>query len=220
MKHQIKQDDHRLQIFHEGRKRRLFVGELIYDKQSSRFILTYDKRYARSKKAIPLGPGLDLFTLRHESEQNKLFPLLEDRIPEKSNPAYIDYCKSQGISINEKNPIILLGTIGRRGPSSFVFELVHDEEFDPVEIVSFRKKLDITQHDLAQAFDVKKSTLQRIEAGVSRDMNTLKRLEILLKFPDVAIWQLKKTGNLVHRDVLNKLLNYFKNDRSGNFGGP
>ena len=47
-----------------------------------------------------------------------------DRIPSKENPAYPDYCKSQGISVNETNPIILLIAIGKRGPSTFIFEPV------------------------------------------------------------------------------------------------
>lgn len=209
MNYQIKPDENKLQIFHEGRKRRIFVGELIYDKDNERYVLTYDKKYARSKKAIPLGPGLDLFKLRHESEKHTLFPLLLDRIPEKSNPAYIDYCKSQGISLDEENPIILLGTIGKRGPSSFIFELVYQSKFDPADVIQLRQKLHVTQHDFSQAFDIKKSTLQRIEAGVSHDMNTLKRLEILLTFPEVAVWQLKQTGRLVHNDVRTKLISYF-----------
>jgi len=209
MNYQLKPDANKLQIFHEGRKRRVLVGELFFDPKKERYILTYDKEYVHLKEAIPLGPGLDLFKLRHESEKNKLFPSLTDRIPEKSNPAYIDYCQSQGISFDETNPIILLGTIGKRGPSSFIFELIYESKFDPNEIIQLREQLSITQHDLALAFDIKKSTLQRIEAGHSHDINTLKRLEILIKFPDVALWQLQQTGGLLHKDVRNKLINYF-----------
>jgi DNA-binding XRE family transcriptional regulator len=125
--------------------------------------------------------------LRHRSEKGKLFPSFIDRIPDKSNPAYKDYCKAQGVSLNEKNPIILLGAIGKRGPSSFIFEPVYYSEFDPIEIKNLRKKLQITQHDIAEAFDINKRTLQRIEKGTSQDLNTLKRLQILLKFPNVAL---------------------------------
>lgn len=206
----IKLDKNRLQIFHESRKRRVFVGELIYDKDKNRYELIYDKKYILSKNAISIGPELSLFKLRHQSEKGKLFPSLIDRIPDKANPAYDDYCKAQGISSNEENPIILLGSIGKRGPSSFVFEPVYNDEFNPIEITKLREKLNITQHDLSLALDIKKATLQRIEAGVSRDINTLKRIQILLEFPEVALWQLKQTGSKVHRDVLNKLLKYFE----------
>lgn len=209
MNHPIKPNENRLQIFHEGRKRRIFVGELIYDKEKDRYELIYDKSYTHYKSAIPISPDLNLFKLRHQSEKGKLFPALLDRIPEQANPAYKDYCKSQGISPNEKNPIILLGSIGKRGPSSFIFEPIYHSEFNPVDITKLREQLHITQHDLARAFDITKSTLQRIESGASHDQNTLKRIQILFEFPEVALWQLKQTGGRIHSNVLTKLMKYF-----------
>ena len=203
-------DEYRLKIFHESRKRRILVGELIYDKKNDRYELTYDKNYAFSKNAIPISPDLDLFKLRHQSEKGKLFPSFIDRIPDKTNPAYSDYCEAQGISTTEKNPIILLGSIGKRGPSSFIFEPVYYSKFDSTDIINLRKQLLITQHDLAKAFDISQTTLQRIEARVSNDLTTLRYMQILLKFPDVALWQLKQTGSQVHKDVLTKLIKYFQ----------
>lgn len=212
MNDRTKPIENRLQIYHEGRKRRVYVGELTFDKEKEIYELIYDKKYAHSKSAIPIGPELDLFKLRHQSEKNKLFPSLLDRIPEKSNPAYPDYCRSQGISPNEKNPIILLGTIGKRGPSSFIFELTYYDKFDPADITKLREKLNITQHDFAIAFDIKKSTLQRIESGASHEYNTLQRIQILLVFPEVALWQLKLTGARIHSNELNKIVSYFENE--------
>ncbi len=206
----IKPNPNKLHIYHEGKKRRVFAGELIYIKEKDIYELTYDEKYASSKSAIPVGPGLDLLHLRHESKKGKLFPSFLDRIPDKDNPAYEDYCRSQGISPEEKNYIILLQTIGRRGPSSFIYEGVYEDEFHPVDIINLRNKLQITQHDLATAFDIKQQTLQRIEAGTSYDSNTLKHLQIIFKFPEVALWQLKLTGSRVHSDVLQKLIQFFK----------
>jgi len=91
-------DKHRLKIFHESRKRRIFVGELIYNKKKDRYEFIYDKSYAHSKNAIPLSPDLNLFTLHHQSKKGELFPSFLDRIPDPENPAYKDYCKTQGIS--------------------------------------------------------------------------------------------------------------------------
>jgi DNA-binding XRE family transcriptional regulator len=206
----IKIDPYRLHIFHEGRKRRIFVAELIYVAEKDHYELIYDKKYANSKSAIPIGPDLDLIKLRHASKKGRLFQSLNDRIPDKSNPAYTDYCNAKGISLEEKNPIILLGTIGHRGPSSFIFELVYTAKFTTADIKELREKLQITQHDLAEALDISKQALQKIESGASQDLNTLKRIEILLTFSEVALWQLKKTGGRVHYAVLNKLMRYFE----------
>lgn len=210
MSYPLKLDENRLQIFHETKKRRVFVGELIYDKKRDIYELIYDENYVNSKNAIPIGPNLSIFKLHHQSKKGQLFPSFIDRIPDKSNPAYKDYCKAQEISPNEKNPIILLGAIGKRGPSSFIFEPVYYNEFDPRDIKSLREKLQITQHDLAEAFDINQRTLQRIETGISHDPNTLRCLQIILKFPKVALWQLKQSGSRVHKDVLVKLIKYFK----------
>jgi HipA-like protein len=209
MNYPVKLNKYRLNIFHEGRKRRILVGELIYDKEKNRYELIYDKKYAHSKNAIPISPDLDLFKLHHRSEKGKLFPAFIDRIPDKSNPAYNDYCEALGVATTEKNPIILLGAIGKRGPSSFVFEPVYSSKFDTKDIIKLREQLKITQHDLAKAFAISLTTLQRIEAGTSHDFNTLKYMEILFTFPEVALWQLKQTGNQIHKDVLGKLLEHF-----------
>ena len=153
---------------------------------------------------------MDLFKTSHLSGKGELFPSLNDRIPSKLNPAYKDYCRSQGISINEKNPIILLGFIGRRGPSSFIFEPVYKNEFSINDILNFRKRLEISQYDLAIALNLSEVTLQKIETGRSQDENILLRLQIYLEFPEVALWQLKQTVNQVHKDVSTKLIKYFQ----------
>lgn len=213
MNTKIKLDDSRLLVFHEGRKRRIFVGELVYIKKNDYYEFTYDKNYLNLKTAIPIGPELSLFKTKHKSAKGKLFPSLRDRIPLKANPAYEDYCRSQGISPNEKNLIILLGTIGKRGPSSFIFEPVYKNGFSIDEVAKLRAQLQITQHDLANALDLSELTLQKIEAGKSQDANTLKRLQIYFEFPEVALWQLKQTGNRVHINILERLIKYFSSKK-------
>ena len=210
MKSKLELDSNRLLIFQEGRKRRIFVGELHYSVVENQYELIYNKNYARSKKAIPLGPELDLFKLRHTSAKGILFPSLADRIPSRSNPAYKDYCKSQGISVEEKNPIILLGSIGKRGPSSFIFELIYKKEFSVTNIQKLREQLQISQYDFATALDFNQTTFQKIESQKSHDLNVLKRLQIYFEFPEVALWQLKQTGNKVKSEALVKLINYFE----------
>src|SRR2546428_10963427 len=110
-----------MDVYTEGRKRRLYVGDLSYSVEGDKYRFEYDESYLHSPSAIQLGPDLALDKKIHVSEPGKLFLSFADRLPDPSNPAYQEYCVSQGISVDEKNPIILLGTIGRRGPSTFVF---------------------------------------------------------------------------------------------------
>ena len=139
----------------EGRKRRAFVGVLTFVPAENLYRFEYDEKYFRSKGAIPLGPELNLAQKAHLSNPAALFPSLTDRIPDRANPAYADYCASQGISVDEQNPIILLGTIGRRGPSSFVFESVFISADEVLgKFKNFRQELDLSIYDLAQAFDI------------------------------------------------------------------
>src|SRR3990167_1460004 len=126
MHYSIKLNENHVKIFHEGRARRLFVAYLSFDSKKNKYLLEYNKRYVQLKNAVAFGPHLDLFTLKHYSQKGKMFPIFLDRIPDPQNPAYPDYCRSQGISVHEKNPIVLLGTIGRRGPSTFIFEPVYE----------------------------------------------------------------------------------------------
>lgn len=198
-----------INIFHEGRKRRVFVGKLRFLEKSQRYELIYDKAYAYSEQAIPLGPELSLFKLHHTSEKNTLFPSFQDRIPSKDNPAYKDYCEAEGISPQEKDPIILLGFIGRRGPSSFIFEPVYSSAFNTDTIKMMRDKIGITQHELAKALGINRATLARLETGKSHDVNTLKRIEIFFTFPEVGLWELKQTGAWLHSDALTKFIHYF-----------
>lgn len=94
------------------------------------------------ENAIPLGSDLDLCTKNH-FPKNKLFSVFSHRIPERSNSAYEDYCRLQGISIEEVNLIILLGTIGSRGQSSFVFEKIFQSTISFADIIKIRKELEV-----------------------------------------------------------------------------
>lgn len=208
MHSELERNKNRLQIFHEGRKRRIFVGELKYIEEKDYYELLYDKNYVALKIAIPISPELDLFKIKHISKKGKLFSVFIDRIPLKTNPAYADYCFAQNISVNETNSIILLGSIGKKGPSSFIFEPVYENKFTSFDIIKIRETLDISQHDLAKAFGLSEITIKKIETGTSKDANTLKLIQMFFTFPECGIWQLKQTGSRVHSSVLLKLRKY------------
>jgi HipA-like protein len=157
-------DKSQLQVFSESRKRRVLVGTLKWESGKNQFEFKYDPKYAKSKTAIPIGKELDLFKKSHTSK-GKLFPSFADRIPLKENPAYEDYCRSQGIAVDESNPIVLLISIGKRGPSTFVFAPVFVNKFTYEDVRKFRESLNISIHEWAAAFDFNPPTLQRLESG-------------------------------------------------------
>jgi len=203
----LQPDPHQLEVFHEGRRRRQLVGTLTYHPKTTRYSFTYDAKYLRQKNAVPLGPELPLTKPSYQSKAKQLFSSLMDRIPSKENPAYIDYCKAAGIDPGEENPVRLLTSVGRRGPSTFIFEPVY--KFDRDALISalkeFRQRLDISLWELARAFDVPYLTMQRIEASKSKDELTMRLIYCYLTFPDTAIWQLKISGRYVNRDSVIKI---------------
>lgn len=203
-----------LNVYLERRSSRTYVGKLT--KKESGFIFEYDKQYAYLENSIPIGPELPITKRIHKSEQ--LFSSFADRIPSKKNPAYVEYCEKFGIPLNEKDEIILLSTIGKRGPSSFVFEQEKTEEYTNYDYVAFRKSLELTLRDFATIFSASLTTLQRMEHGATdKGKELLKRIEIYDKFPEVALFELKRRRELIHSSkqenlerVLVEKINYLK----------
>jgi HipA-like protein len=195
-----------LNVYLERRSSRTYVGKLT--KADTGFNFEYDKNYAYAVNSIPVGPELPITKRTHNSLQ--LFSSFADRIPSQQNPAYVEYCEKFGISLSEKDEIILLSTIGKRGPSSFVFEVEKKEDYSGYDYLVFRKSLELTLRDFATIFDVSLTTLQRIELGKSsKGKEILKRIEIYDKFPDVALYEVGKRGGLIHsakKEKLEKIL--------------
>ena len=121
----IKKKTIAVDVYFEKYTSRQYVGRLTHEK--NRFVFCYDDIYLYSDKAMALGPDLPCTEKEHKSK--KLFISFEDRIPSKQNPAYKEYCEMTGISPQEKDPLVLVSTIGQKGPSSFIFVPVYDDEF-------------------------------------------------------------------------------------------
>jgi HipA-like protein len=217
----LKNDPNKLEVYTESRKRRLLVGELSYSTEDKKYRFKYNQKYKTSKSAIPIGPDLDLFRKEHVSKEKKLFSSFVDRIPSKSNPAYEEYCNAMGISPTEKNQILLLTTIGKKGPSTFIFEAVPLTDFSSFEVLSFRKKLQLSRHDFATLFGLNELTVQRIEKNETRDSAAFQLVKILLTFPEVALWRIMQTGKNVSGEVADRVkdflelqIKYKKNEES------
>lgn len=183
-------------MFLERRKTRLYVGRLTHEKKE--FVFTYDDQYLRAKNVIPLGPEFPL--TKRSFRSPSLFASLEDRIPSKQNPAYPDYCHTMGISPEETDALILLSTIGRRGPSWFVFEPVYARSFTVKETIAFRKMLGLTTRDFAKVFEIPQASLNALERGRSSGKDLLKRLELIVRIPEVALYLVMMNGGVLAND--------------------
>ena len=193
-----------IDIFLERYATREYVGRLI--QKNDNYIFSYAESYLNQKNIIPLGPEFPLTKINFASPI--LFPSLHDRLPDPDNPAYEDYCVSAGITKNEKDSILLLGTIGKKGPSSFIFELAFAENFDAKDCEDFRQQLGLSLDDFAHLFEVSLSILQKIKASKSTGKEILKRIEIFAHFPEVLERQVKTQGKWLHSDKLQKIKLY------------
>ena len=170
-------------IFLEKRKTRLQVGVL--KRSNGNLVFTYDEYYFKSKNIIPLGPEFPLTKKEFISES--LFPSFDDRIPSLQNPAYPEYCLAMRVDPNERDPIILLATIGRKGPSSFIFYPIFERNISADHVINFRKSLGLTTREFSAIFEFSQSALNALERNRILGSEILKRLEIILNFPSVAL---------------------------------
>ena len=183
----------RIDVFLEKRKTRIHVGYL--KKENEQFVFTYNEKYLRAQNIIPFGPEFPLTKKQFKSKS--LFASFEDRIPSKKNPAYSEYCQAMKIDLMEDNPLVLLSTIGKRGPSSFVFEPIYERLFTIQDVLDFRKLLKFTTREFAHIFEISQASLNALERKRSSGKDLLKRLEILVRFPSVALYFLIINGGIL-----------------------
>lgn len=184
-------------VYLERRKSRKFVGELTYDFKKNMYIFTYDKAYLRAN-LIPLGPELPLNPKKFTS--SILFEPFIDRLPSRENPAYKEYCAAENIEVTEQDPFVLLTTIGKRGPSSFIFERKKQDPLGAQELKIFRQELGLTTREFAIGFAIGAKTLISIENGHSVGRDAMKRLELYIRFPEVALFEFRRNCAAIHRD--------------------
>lgn len=191
-------------VFLERAQTRQHVGVL--DMWGQKFRFVYDDAYLKAQNILKLGPEFPLTC--KEFAADKLFPSLADRLPDPDNPAYDDYCISAGIAVTTTDPIVLLATIGKRGPSSFIFEPIYEANFSFDECEKWRKQLGLSMQDFANFFEVSLSSLQKIKAGSSSGRDVLQRLELYWRVPEALEYQLEKQKKWLHRDKMKKVMEF------------
>ena len=192
----------KLLVYLERKKTKILVGTL--ERKSNKYIFIYDEKYFFSEKPIQFGPKLPLSKRKYSS--CSLFDIFKDRIPSRNNPAYEDYCKQVGISKNERDEMVLLSTLGARGPSSFIIERPSGKTFGREELKIFRERLKLSMRDFASLFDISLSSVEKIENGKVRGTEVLKRIEIYSKFKEVAKYEVIKNKAPVHTSIVSDVL--------------
>lgn len=196
-----------IKVFLERYKTRQYVGKLTRD--DNEFTFEYDKHYMSARNVISLGPEMPLTKQQYHSKQ--LFVPFVDRIPSRENPAYEEYCEATGISSEENDVFVLLATIAKRGPSSFIFEAEYDDKFSANDLKRYREQLSMSAREFAECFETTQATITRIEKGQASGSETLKRIAIYAKHPEIALEQLQRRGGCLHT---NKRITIEKHLRS------
>ena len=190
-------------VYVQTRKTRRYVGQLTREADKPpRYAFRYDARYLHAPFSIPLGPELPLTKREHRATE--LFPSFTERLPSPENPAYVEYLEKFHLSMNEKDPLVLLTTIGRAGPSSFLFEPVFSDSSQE-DLKNFRSELGLTVRDFSTAFDIAVSSVTRIENGTA-GREVLKRIELYERFPEAALFEVNRNASRLHENVKNRLL--------------
>lgn len=190
-------------VFEELRKTKVNVGAL--SRETGQYCFTYAANYLNRPQATAIGPDLPLSLKVIRSKD--FFKSLDDLLPDRRNPAYNMYCKKAGILPQETDKLKLLTSIGKRGPSKFVFEEFHDEVIlKAQEIKNFRKKLMLSQRDFALFFDIPLISFQQLEKNVSSQKITRRFLRMFISHNHLLKDQIKERGYLLHAKKLKTVI--------------
>ena len=189
-------------VFFERFQTRTHVGML--EKSNDSFHFSYDPAYLKTKNSLQFGVEFPLTRQYFSSET--LFPSFADRLPDPNNPAYEDHLYLSDISLNTSDPILLLTTIGKRGPSSFIFEPIYDDSFTINDYEKLREMLDLSMFDFAKIFDVSLSVLQKMKVGESSGKEVLKRLQLYTICPMTLYDQIQRNLKWLHQNKQRNIM--------------
>jgi DNA-binding transcriptional regulator YiaG len=201
----------RINVFSQTKESRILVGVLW--REDNKYCFRYNQPYTRLKSGISLGLELPKFNTGI-MRSRELFSSLADRIPSRQNPEYAHYCLQWNISPDEQDQLVLLSTIGNRGPSSFLFRRAEDELIKGDDVRTFRKKFGLSIREFAAFIDIQPATLLRTEQGAFSSKMLLRLCEMLINVPSALDHQLHLRGQFLHDDKIAKIKGYLNLQRT------
>ncbi len=188
-----------LKAFCEFERKRILVGTLT--RTDGTYTFVYSKSWLYYDNQFQLGPDLPLREKPFQSK--KLFHAFAGRIPPRKSENYARYCAERGISIDETDQLILLGTIGHKGASTFVFELDYSHERQTKVLNAVSALVDTFSYDVvAAAFGITKTGLYKLLGKKTKieHSSIYSVLEICILNPNAARWKI--SSSLYLPDVL------------------
>ena len=105
----------------------------------------------------------------------------------------------------------MLSTIGKRGPSSFIFTPVFEnKDFSTEDLKKFRKELKLSIRDFAKLFDISSASIYRIENNKASGKSVLKRIVEYYKHPQTALEKINQTGFQINESKRQFVEDFFK----------
>jgi HipA-like protein len=196
-----------INVFSQTNENRILVGILWQEKNE--YCFQYNPAYIKLKSSIPLGVELPKYSTGI-FRSKEFFPSLADRIPSRQNSEYPRYCQQWNIPLNEHDPLILISTIGNRGPSSFLFRKAEDELITGNDIRSFRKQLGLSIREFAVFLDFQPATILKTEKGSLKSTMLLRLCELFINVPVALNHQLHLRGQFLHDNKIIKIKEYLK----------
>jgi transcriptional regulator with XRE-family HTH domain len=122
--------------------------------------------------------------------------------------------------VDERNPMILLPSLGRRGPSDFIIERVFvlQDQIIPKALRRILEEVPLSQNDLALALDIPITTLWRILKGSSKDESLLRLIHLYLENTDLWRVLLQFTRGKITQKKYGLLNQYLKQIRTEKIG--
>ncbi len=148
-----------IEVYAETKTTRTHVGTLSRNKEG--YLFYYADSWLKNPKAIEVGPDIPLSS---EKTKSRMMPeSFRSRIPKRDSTNYEEYCLERGIDLAEDDEMILLGHIGQKGASTFVFELSDEIERKAAAKKRLKQLLDeLSLRDAAAFFGVSHTTIASI----------------------------------------------------------